>query len=119
MVTAERARQDAKWGVWDNAPERWYAILAEEVGEAYAEQSVPNRARDTCVITLGVIARTLLYRQLGRPLQVQLHTFYRQAEHAYITAQAGAERAEWVQVGAVTRAWLEHLDQGTRARDAQ
>lgn len=30
---AERARQDKKWGVRDQSPFKWLAILGEEVGE--------------------------------------------------------------------------------------
>ena len=33
-VLAERARQDAKWGVQDHAAEMWLVILGEEYGEA-------------------------------------------------------------------------------------
>lgn len=32
-VAAERARQDAKWGVQRHDPARWHLILSEEVGE--------------------------------------------------------------------------------------
>jgi NTP pyrophosphatase (non-canonical NTP hydrolase) len=32
-VAAERARQDAKWGEQNHAPEVWLAILTEEVRE--------------------------------------------------------------------------------------
>ncbi|AFQ22268.1 hypothetical protein My1_109 [Pectobacterium phage My1] len=34
QITAERDRQDAKWGVQDNHPLMWNTILMEEVGEA-------------------------------------------------------------------------------------
>lgn len=33
-VLAERARQDAKWGVQNHSPEVWLTILGEEYGEA-------------------------------------------------------------------------------------
>lgn len=32
-IRAERARQDAKWGVQDHPPSYWFIILAEEIGE--------------------------------------------------------------------------------------
>lgn len=32
-IRAERARQDAKWGVQDHSPSYWFIILAEEIGE--------------------------------------------------------------------------------------
>jgi hypothetical protein len=32
-VLQERLRQEAKWGAQSHAPERWLAILTEEVGE--------------------------------------------------------------------------------------
>jgi hypothetical protein len=35
-VAAERARQDAKWGVQHHKNPMWVAILVEEVGEAAA-----------------------------------------------------------------------------------
>lgn len=34
MVQAERLKQDKKWGIQDHPPEKWVAILVEEVGEA-------------------------------------------------------------------------------------
>jgi len=34
MVVDERKRQDDKWGEQNHNPERWLAILGEEVGEA-------------------------------------------------------------------------------------
>jgi NTP pyrophosphatase (non-canonical NTP hydrolase) len=34
LVTKERERQDAKWGVQDHDDYVWLAILVEEVGEA-------------------------------------------------------------------------------------
>jgi len=36
QVAAERARQDAKWGVQNHKAPMWAAILMEEVGEAAA-----------------------------------------------------------------------------------
>lgn len=32
-IQAERRRQDEKFGVQDHSPEKWLAILVEEVGE--------------------------------------------------------------------------------------
>jgi NTP pyrophosphatase (non-canonical NTP hydrolase) len=34
LISAERERQDEKWGSQDNRHERWLTILTEEVGEA-------------------------------------------------------------------------------------
>jgi NTP pyrophosphatase (non-canonical NTP hydrolase) len=33
-LTKERIRQNKKWGEQNHSPEKWLAILAEEVGEA-------------------------------------------------------------------------------------
>jgi NTP pyrophosphatase (non-canonical NTP hydrolase) len=33
-IVCERGRQDALWGVQNHHPEKWLAILVEEVGEA-------------------------------------------------------------------------------------
>lgn len=46
LINAERERQDRKWGEQaDHSPEKWLAILTEEVGEtaeAILEHNRPN-----------------------------------------------------------------------------
>lgn len=32
-IVQERIRQDAKWGIQNHTPEKWYTILGEEFGE--------------------------------------------------------------------------------------
>lgn len=60
-VMVERARQDTKWGVQNHTPEKWLAILVEEVGEVAKTilEREPNNYRkemvEVCAVALAAL----------------------------------------------------------------
>lgn len=54
-VMAERALQDAKWGVQDHDPFVWSAILSEECGE-FAQAALHKRFGGPCSQNLRIEA---------------------------------------------------------------
>lgn len=65
-ISAERSRQDRKWGPQHHSPEVWMAILMEEVGEAADEltplvhENLDVRMTVARIGSLGAAAKALL-----------------------------------------------------------
>lgn len=75
-VSAERARQDAKWGEQNHDPYIWLAVLGEEVGEANqaalqatfgGKTWADYRAELVHVAAVAVAALECLDRHDGKP----------------------------------------------------
>lgn len=65
-ILKERARQDQKWGVQSHSDERWYLILAEEVGEV-AKSIVENDTENLEYELIQVMAVVYAWLQISKP----------------------------------------------------
>lgn len=65
-ILKERARQDQKWGVQNHSDERWYLILAEEVGEV-AKSIVENDTENLEYELIQVMAVVYAWLQISKP----------------------------------------------------